>query len=262
MGADSADFDNSGRPGLVIGNFTNESLSLYHNEGEGLFSDLSAGSGIAAPSAKSLTFATLFFDYDLDGLQDIFALNGHVADDISSVQPSVQYAEAPLLFHNSGPQNGTVKFTDVSAKSGSPFFTPVVGRGAASLDYDLDGDPDLILVTNGGPAKLLRNDGGSGNGALRVRLTGTRSNRDAIGAAITLSFGSAKQTRMVHSGSSYLSQSELPVTFGLGPNPHAPLTLQVAWPSGRKQAIPGLHPNTSVTIDETRGLTVTAPLSR
>ncbi len=256
MGADSADFDNSGRAGLVIGNFTDESLSLYRNEGDGLFTDLSAASGIAPPSAKSLTFATFFFDYDLDGLPDIFALNGHVADDVSLTQPSVKYAETPLLFHNSGRD----KFADVSAKAGAPFQQPVVGRGAAYLDYDLDGDPDLILTTSGGPAKLLRNDGSSGNAALRVRLVGTRSNRDAIGSKLVLGTTQGRQTRMVRSGSSYLSQSELPVTFGLGPSPKGPLTLDIAWPSGKKQSIAGLKPNTFVTIDETKGLSATAPL--
>ncbi len=256
MGADSADFDNSGRTGLVIGNFTNESLSLYRNEGEGLFTDLSAASGIAPPSAKSLTFATLFLDYDLDGLPDIFALNGHVADDVSVTQPSIKYAETPLLFRNAG--GG--RFTDVSASAGAPFAAPVVGRGAAALDYDLDGAPDLVLTTSGGPAKLLRNGGGSGNAALRVRLIGGKSNRDGIGAKLVLSTPRGKQTRMVRSGSSYLSQSELPVTFGLGAALKGSLTLDIAWPSGRKQSIAGLRPNSFVTIDETKGVTSTAPL--
>ncbi len=256
MGADSADFDNSGRAGLVVGNFTNESLSLYRNEGEGLFTDLSAASGIAPPSAKSLTFATLFLDYDLDGLPDIFALNGHVADDVSVTQPSVKYAETPLLFRNVG--GG--RFTDVSGGAGSPFAAPVVGRGAAALDYDLDGALDLVLTTSGGPAKLLRNEAGSGNAALRVRLVGSKSNRDGIGAKLLLSTPRGRQTRMVRSGSSYLSQSELPVTFGLGPAPKGPFTLDIAWPSGQKQSIAGLRPNSFVTIDETKGVTATVPL--
>ncbi len=257
MGADAADFDNSGKPGLVIGNFTNESLSLYRNEGDGLFSDLSANSGIAPPSAKSLTFAALFFDYDLDGLPDIFALNGHVADDIARVQPSVGYAETPLLFHN----QGRGKFADASAQAGAPFRQPVVGRGAAYLDYDLDGDPDLVLTTNGGPAALLRNDGGNRSPALRVKLVGEQSNRDGIGAELTLHAGSLTQTRMVKSGSSYLSQSELPVTFGLGAHA-SPLTLEVAWPSGRKQTFLNLKPNTFVTVDEAKGILAAAPLNR
>ncbi len=258
MGADAADFDNSGRPGLVIGNFTNESLSLYRNEGDGLFTDLSANSGIAPPSAKSLTFAAFFFDYDLDGLPDIFALNGHVADDIARVQPSVGYAELPLLFHN----QGRGKFADASPQAGAPFRKPVVGRGAAYLDYDLDGDPDLVLTTNGGPASLLRNDGGNRNAALRVRLVGAQSNRDGIGAKLTLVAGQTQQTRMVKSGSSYLSQSELPVTFGLGAGAPSPLALEVSWPSGRKQSVANLKPNTAGPLADAPGRPASAPRRR
>jgi len=258
MGADAGDFDGSGKQGLVIGNFTNESLSLYRNDGEGLFTDVAASSGIAPPSAKSLTFAAFFFDYDLDGLPDIFALNGHVADDISVVQPSVKYAEAPLLFHNSGHD----KFVNASDRSGAPFHQPVVGRGAAYLDYDNDGDLDLILTTSGGPAKLLHNEGGNANDALRVRLVGTRCNRDAIGAKLTLHLpGSPDQFRMVKSGSSYLSQSELPVTFGLGSGNKTQLTLDITWPGGRKQTITGLTAKQSVTIEEGKGVTTSTPLT-
>ncbi len=174
------------------------------------------------------------------------------------MQPSVGYAETPLLFHN----GGRGKFADASAQAGAPFRQPVVGRGAAYLDYDLDGDPDLILTTNGGSAKLLRNDGDNRNAALRVRLVGERSNHDGIGAKLTLVAGQARQSRMVKSGSSYLSQSELPVTFGLGPAPASALTLEIGWPSGRKQSIPNLKPNTFVTVDEAKGITAVAPLHR
>jgi len=256
MGADAADYDRSGRPSLVIGNFTNESLALYHNEGGGLFTENSSASGIAAPSASSLTFSTFFFDYDLDGLLDIFALNGHVADDIRVVQPTLSYAEPPLLFHN----QGDGKFTNATDKVGPALRQPIVGRGAAYLDFDNDGDLDLVLTTSNGPARLLRNDTGNANGSandhLRVKLIGTRSNRDGIGAKVTLKLPNGQRIlQMVKSGSSYLSQSELPLTFGLGaPTPNKLVTLEIAWPSGHKETVPNLQPNQSLTIEEGKGI--------
>src|SRR6185312_17012036 len=182
MGTDAADYDNSGRQSLVIGNFTNESMALYHNDGQGLFSDHAIAAGLAAPSAKSLTFGAFFFDYNLDGLPDIFALNGHVADDISVIQPSLSYAEPPLLFLNIG----RGKFEEVSGKAGRGLRDPLVGRGAAYGDIDLDGDLDLVLTTANGPVHLLRNDGANQNDMLRVKLIGTHANRDGIGARVRL----------------------------------------------------------------------------
>ncbi len=258
MGADAADYDASGRPGLLIGNFTNESLALYRNEGGGLFTDEAGGSGIGSISAKFLTFSAFFFDYDLDGLPDIFAANGHVADDIRVVQPALSYAETPLLFHN----KGGGRFEDVSQRTGAAFRQPIVGRGAAYLDYDNDGDPDLVITTSNGPAKLLRNDGGNSNDLLRVRLVGTRSNRDAIGAKVTAGLaGGARMMRMVKSGSSYLSQSELPLTFGLGrPAAGKQVRLDVQWPSGRRDLIDKVEPNESITVQEGKGIVSRAPI--
>jgi len=251
MGADAADYDRSGRPSLVIGNFTNESLALYHNEGGGLFTESAAASGIAAPSASALTFSTFFFDYDLDGLPDIFALNGHVADDIRVVQPTLSYPEPPLLFHN----QGGGKFTNTTDKVGPSLRQPIVGRGAAYLDFDNDGDLDLVLTTSSGPARLLRNDNGNANDYLRVKLIGTRSNRDGIGAKVTLKLPNGQRIlQMVKSGSSYLSQSELPLTFGLGTPSDKPVSLEILWPSGHKDTIPNLQPNQSLTIEEGKGI--------
>ncbi len=252
MGTDTEDYDLSGKQSLVIGNFTNESLSLYHNDGSGLFTDNSTASGVASPSVSSLTFSTFFFDYDLDGLPDIFALNGHVADDISVVQPSIHYAETPLLFHNQGKGH----FEDVSEKAGSALRQPIVGRGAAFLDYDNDGDLDLVLSTNNGPAKLLRNDNGNQNDMLRVKTLGTRSNRDGIGAKITVTTGEDLHLfKMVKSGSSYLSQSELPVTFGLGkPRANKTVKIDIVWPSGKKESVSDIHANQSITLEEGKGI--------
>ena len=152
-----------------------------------------------------------FFDYDLDGLLDIFAANGHLDEDIERVQPKVHFAQSPLLFHNTG--NG--RFEVAIDKVGADLAKPKVARGAAYADYDRDGDLDILVTTNNGPAYLYRNDGGNVGSYLRVKLAGEQSNRDGIGAIVRVRSRSGEQWRMVRSGSSYCSQSELPLTFGL-----------------------------------------------
>src|SRR6185436_15556210 len=213
MGVDAADYDGSGRPSLVIGNFSNEMMALYHNEGTGLFIDEAPTTTIGQATLLSLSFSCFFFDYDLDGRPDIFAANGHVSDDIQAVQTRVRYAQPPHLFRNLGNK----RFETVDAAVGPDFAKPMVGRGAAYADYDGDGDLDLVITSNNGPARLLRNDGGNGNHWLRVRTVGTTSNRDGIGARVTVTAGGRRQWAVVKTGSSYCSQSELPLTFGLGP---------------------------------------------
>ena len=258
MGTDAADYDESGRQSLLIGDFTNESIALYHNDGQGLFTNDALSAGIALPSAKSLTFGAFFFDYNLDGLPDIFALNGHVSDDISVEQPSLSYAERPLLFRNLG--HG--KFEDVSNQVGPAFRQPMVGRGAAYGDIDNDGDLDLVLTTSNGPARLLRNDGGNENDMLRIKTIGTRSNRDGIGARILLTTSTGQRmSEMVKSGSSYLSQSELPLTFGLGkPDPDKRIRLEIRWPSGDKDTIANIHPDQFITVKEGEGIVAAQPI--
>ena len=258
MGTDAADYDGSGRQGLLIGNFSNESMALYHNDGQGLFTNDALSAGIALPSLQPLTFGAFFFDYNLDGLPDIFALNGHVADDISSVDPSLSYSEPPLLFRNIG--HG--RFTNVSNDVGPAFRKPQVGRGAAYADIDNDGDLDLVLTTSNGPARLLRNDGGNQNDMLRVKLVGTRSNRDGIGARVLLTTSTGQRiSQMVKSGSSYLSQSELPLTFGLGkPDPQKRIQLEIRWPSGHKDTIPNIHPDQFITVKEGTGIVAAQPI--
>jgi enediyne biosynthesis protein E4 len=258
MGADAEDYDLSGKPSLVIGNFTSESLSLYHNDEAGLFSDKAIPSGIASPSAKSLTFSTFFFDYDLDGLPDIFAVNGHVADDVSVIQPTIHYAEQPLLFHNKG--HG--KFDEVSDQLGAALRQPIVGRGAAYADFDNDGDLDLVITTSNGSAKLLRNDNGNQNDMLRIKTVGTRSNRDGIGTKITIVTAEGlRLTKMVKTGSSYLSQSELPVTFGLGkPKAGKTVSLEIVWPSGKHETAKNIQPNQFLTLQEGNGIASELPI--
>jgi hypothetical protein len=238
MGADAADYDGSGRPHLLVGNFSNQMLGLYHNEGNGLFVDEAPSSTVGRASLLSLTFGAFFFDYDLDGKLDIFAANGHIEEEIGRVQPKVSYKQAPLLFHNVGKG----RFESVPA-----IAQLMVARGAAYADYDGDGDLDVLISTNNGPAYLYRNDGGNRNHWLNVRLVGSKSNRDGIGAVVRV----GKQWGMVRSGSSYASQSDLALTFGLGSDTSA--TVQVEWPSGAKQSFP-VGANQRVVIDEARGL--------
>ena len=249
MGTDAADYDGSGRASLVIGNFSNEMMSLYTNEGNGLFIDEAPTSTIGRNSLLTLTFACFFFDYDLDGLPDIFAANGHVADDVQRVQPRVSYAQLPHLFRNAGAR----RFEEVTARAGAPLQTPMVARGAAYADYDLDGDPDLVVTTNNGPAKLLRNDGGA-NSALRITLRGTTSNRDGIGARVTVQMADGtRRWQMVKTGSSYLSQSELPVTFGLG-RAAGVQHVEIRWPGGRVDSLPAEKANQSLVVQEGTGV--------
>jgi hypothetical protein len=257
MGADAADFDGSGFPSLVIGNFTNESISLYKNDGSGLFTDESPRSGIAQMTTQSLTFGCFFMDYDLDGLLDILAANGHVSDDIAVVQPTLKYAQPAGIYRNIGNR----KFEDVSAKLGRAIQKPVVARGMAYADFDNDGDLDLVITANNGSARLLRNDNANQNDVLRVKLIGTKSNRDAIGAKVTLTTSTGVLARMVKGGSSYLSQSELPLTFGLGkPGSNRIVRMQIVWPSGRKDSIVDLKPNQFVTIQEGKGIISATPI--
>lgn len=258
MGVDAGDYDGSGWQSLVIGNFTNESMSLYRNDGSGLFVDEEISSGIRQMSLQALTFGCFFFDYDLDGRLDIFAANGHVSDDISVVQPTLKYAQPAILFHNSGNR----KFEDASAKVGPAMQQPVVGRGAAYLDYDNDGDLDLVITANNGPARLLRNENGNQNDMLRVKLVGTRSNRDGIGARVTVTTSSGTRLfRMVKTGSSYASQSELPLTFGLGtPQAGRTVGLEIVWPSGLKDSLSKIGANQLITVKEGSGIISARPI--
>jgi hypothetical protein len=257
MGTDAADWKGTGRPGLVVGNFSNEMIGLYENEGSGLFVDEAQPSGVGAASQWSLTFATFFFDFDNDGRLDIFAATGHVADDIAAVQPKVTYAQRPHLFRGLG--GG--RFEDVVARSGPALQRPAVARGAAYLDYDRDGDLDLVVTANNGPAVLLRNDGGNRANALRVRTVGAFSGKDGIGATVTVTpAGGTKASALVHTGSSYCSQSELAPHFGLGAAAKA--DVEVKWPSGKVDRAAGVAANAVVTIEEGKGVTSTVPFAR
>ncbi len=258
MGVDAIDYDGSGRPSLVIGNFSNQMMALYHNEGNGLFIDDAPRSAVGRGSLLTLTFGCFFFDYDLDGLPDIFAANGHVSDDIERVQTRVTYAQPAHLFHNLGRK----QFEDVSTLTGPALRQATVARGAAYGDYDNDGDLDVLMSVNHGQARLLRNDGGERNNVLRVQLVGTTSNRDGIGAKVEATMrGGARSWQIVKTGSSYASQSELPLTFGLGAAAGVD-AVRVTWPNGRVDTIGAVDANRVITVKEGAGVVQTTTLVR
>ena len=248
MGVDVADFENSGHNGIAITNFDNEMIGLYRASGSG-YVDVATQSGVGIPSKNKLGFGCVFLDADLDGALDLVAVNGHIDETVRNVR-HVGYAQPPLLFLN----EGSGMFRDASADVGPDFSQPRVGRGLAYGDFDCDGDLDLLMTTNNGPAVLFRNDQWSGNRSIRVRLIGTKSNRDAIGSWVSIFHGSSSQSRMVKSGSSYLSQSELPLTFGLGKYDRVD-RLVIRWPSGRSEDYKDLTAGRTYTCVEGKGIT-------
>ena len=248
MGIDASDYDGDGFPDLVIGNFSNEMVSLYRNEGVGFFIDQAPVAGIGRESLLTLAFGAFFFDFDLDGRQDIFIANGHVENDIAAVQQRVTYRQSPHLFRNLG--DG--RFSDVTSSS-ADLARPMVARGAAYADVDGDGDLDLAVSANGGPGRLFRNEGGDANRWVGFRLRGSDSNLDAIGAKITLMIetagGSRAETRFVKGATGYASQNQLAVVFGLGPAGRATEAV-IAWPSGAATTVESPTPRQVHRIEE------------
>jgi hypothetical protein len=249
MGADAADFDNSGITGLAVTNFDNEMIGLYRGSLEGVYTDVAMNAGVGAASRQTLGFGCLFADLNLDGRLDLVAVNGHIDDTVRNIRRDVGYAQRPHLFLNEGKKG----FHDVAAEAGGDFAAPKIARGLACGDFDRDGDLDLLLTTNGGRAFLYRCDHTHGNRSIRFRLTGTRSNRDAIGAVVRIFHDGISQSRMVKSGSSYLSQSELPVTFGLGPRDGIDRAV-IEWPSGRTEEYKRLAAGQTYDCTEGQGI--------
>src|SRR3984893_11327865 len=255
MGVDTGDFENSGKAGVAITNFDNEMIGLYHSTaagaaGAGTYDDIALASGLGAASRSTLGFGCAFFDANLDGWLDLAVANGHIDETVRNIRGNVGYAQEPQLFLN----QRTGKFRDVAREVGGGFETPIVGRGLAYADFDRDGDLDLLLTTNNGPAFLYRNDVTNGNRSIRLRLIGVKSNRDAIGAVVRLSTPDGTQLRMVKGGSSYLSQSELPVTFGVGRSEKIE-RVTIDWPSGRSEEYKDLATGKVHEIYETKGVT-------
>jgi hypothetical protein len=255
MGVDAADYDRSGAASILITNFANQMLSLYHNEGKGLFVDEAPRSEVGRATLLTLGFGCFFFDYDLDGWPDIFIANGHIDGDIQRVQPNVKYAMPPHLFRNVGKGN----FQEVTKTLGTAFNTPRVGRGAAYGDINNDGRLDLLLSTNGGPTFLFENDATPGfpaNKSLRIKLVGTKSNRDGIGTVVKLTAGGTTESQMMRSGSSYLSASELVLTYGLGQLNQAE-AVEIRWSSGQVDKLSTVAAGQTVTVTEGKGITAT-----
>ena len=250
MGVDTADFDNSGAEGIAITNFDNEMMALYRPGPNSSYKDIAQVAGIGQASRASLGFGCAFLDIDLDGRLDLIAVNGHIDETVRRIHGNVGYAQPPHLFLNDG--KGT--FRDVAAQAGPDFASPKVARSLAFGDFDRDGALDLLITINQGPAYLYRNQQLSGNRALRLRLIGTKSNRDAIGAVARVFLPEGTQSRRVKSGSSYLSQSELTLTFGLGKRESA-ASLVIEWPSGAVQEFKAVRPG-SYQCTEGHGLVV------
>jgi hypothetical protein len=235
-------------------------LSLYHNEGNGLFVDEAPRSEIGRASLLTLGFGCFFFDYDLDGWPDVLVANGHIDADIQRVQANVKYAMPPHLFRNIG--NG--KFAEVTKTLGAGFAAPRVGRGIAYADINNDGRLDVLISTNSGPVYLFRNEAqgtSAANRSLRMKLTGTKSNRDGIGATVKLTSGGETQTQMLRSGSSYLSASELVLTFGLAQREKAD-GIEIRWPSGQVDRLTDVAAGETVSVTEGKGITASRPYGK
>jgi hypothetical protein len=230
MGVDAADVDGSGRLDLLVTNYSQEYNTLYHNTGAASYQDVTRARGLAEPTLLSLAFGVRFLDVDLDGAMDIMYANGHVMDNVERLYPGVTYAEPVQLFHN----DGTGHFTDISAASGEPFHRPIVARGLAAADVDGDGLEEILIARTDGPALLLRNPGPPRGHWLRVRLQGRTPNVQAIGARVTVVSDERRWFQEVRSGSSYLSQSELALTFGIGPRVRVD-RVEVRWPAGKTE---------------------------
>jgi hypothetical protein len=224
-------------------------IGLYHIVGKGNFEDVAIQSGVGRASKNSLGFGCAFLDADLSGSMDLIAVNGHIDDTVRNVRFGVGYAQPPQIFLN----DGKAHFREIAQSVGGDFNVPKVGRGLAYGDFDRDGDLDVLMTSNNGRAYLFRNDVNNGNRSIRFYLTGTKSNRDGIGAIVRVTAGGVTQSRMVKSGSSYLSQSEMPVTFGVGRRDQVEEVV-VQWPSGKSESYKNLSSGKSYQLIEDKGL--------
>lgn len=249
MGVDVGDFENSGHFGIAITNFDNEMIGLYRATAIGEYADIAIPAGVGGASMRTLGFGCGFGDLDLNGSLDLIAVNGHIDDTVRNVRHDAAYAMPPQLFLNNGQGN----FRDVASMVGGGFAVPRVARGLAYGDFDRDGDMDVLITTNNGPAFLYRNDQLAGNRSIRFHLIGTKSNRDAIGATVRIFHDGTIQTRLIHSGSSYLSQSELTATFGVGKRDKIDRVV-ILWPSGRNEEYSNLRTGLTYACTEQKGI--------
>ncbi|MCA9063235.1 MAG: CRTAC1 family protein [Planctomycetaceae bacterium] len=255
MGIDASCFRNTDSVGIAIGNFANEMTAMYVCQTPGLplplFRDEAISNGVGPVTRVALTFGVLFIDVDQDGRLDLFSSNGHLEEDIQKVQSTQRYEQSPQLLWNCGPEYETEFMVVPESKLGTEFWKPMVGRGATTADIDGDGDADVLIFSSGGKPRLLRNDQQLGHHWLRLKLRGNTSNRDAIGAVVRLTLpDGTTQVRMVNPTRSYQSQTELPITFGLGQ--HATVQkLSVEWPGGQIQEVPVPEVDQLIEVVET-----------
>ncbi len=248
MGAAVADYDGNGWLDIVRTNFSEQVTTLYRNFGNGMFEDSGIRAGLGV-NRKYLGFGVGFFDFDNDGWKDLFLANGHVYAQIASRKLHVSYREPKVLYRNLG----TGRFEDVSAKAGPAIGAENVARGCAFGDFDNDGDVDVIVNNLDGPPTLLRNDGGNKNNSIMIKCIGTRSNRSAIGTRVKVTTRERRQIDEVMSGSSYYSQNDFRLHFGLGRATQAD-SIELTWPSGLKESFRDLPANHLFILQETKGI--------
>ena len=239
------DYDNDGQLDLYISDFQRSSDHVWHNDGEGFFDEVSDEAGITRPTRDVLSFGGGFFDYDNDGWLDIFIANGHVYPEVEQATPGTHYRQINSLFHNEG--NG--KFVEVGKSSGTGFETPYVGRGVAFADLDNDGFVDVVIANNGDSPVVLHNSGGNGNHFLNFKLSGKKSNRDAMGARVRVVTGTTSQIREIAGGGSYLSQSDLRANFGIAKAKRAEI-VEITWPSGQHQTFRDVEADKFYLVEE------------
>jgi hypothetical protein len=256
MGIDTGDYDNSGREALLIGNNSMEGLGLYRpiapasDQGRDHLLDVAEEAGLFEPSLPYTTFGALFVDVDLDGFQEIVTANGHVSEQIADLVDWMGFAQRMQLFYNEpGAGPGERRFREIGETAGEGLAKPRVARGLAVGDVDGDGDPDLLVNANNGPAALLRNEGGKRHHWLTIRLRGIRSNREGIGTRVVMRANGRTQTGWVRSGSSYGSENEHVARFGLGSAVHAD-AVELHWPSGIVQRLQNVKADQVLSVTE------------
>jgi hypothetical protein len=257
MGTEFADYNGDGRLDLVVTNHEFETTSLFRNDGAGVFTDATLESGVSAPTLPFVGFGVGFFDVDNDTDMDLSIVNGHVIDNTAMFRAGSTHAQRKLLFQNT---NGR-RFAEVSRQSGAGFSRDGVGRTLVGGDVDNDGDIDLVVTNNGGAPEVLRNNGGNARNSILIRVVGSSSNRDGLGARVIVSAGGRTQVREVKSGSSYLGQNDLRAHFGLGEGARVD-RISVRWPGGRVETMGDVAVNQIVTIIEGKSVTERSPFSR